>query len=177
MAADQLQAAVPGNDLTTNGAGPSFRRILVPVRSADAAHQALMVAARLCGSVSGVLRLVHVRIYDPPVRGCPGRFYPEAPGDASAVLDEAQLTVWACGLRASTAVVPGPRGEVATVIARQAAAWQTDMIVLTRRPRPAIARLLTGSVPDQVMRRASCPVLAVPAADLPAAGRPYPERS
>jgi Universal stress protein family len=31
-----------------------------------------------------------------------------------------------------------------------------------RCPRPALARLVGGSVPDQVMRKASCPVLAVP---------------
>jgi nucleotide-binding universal stress UspA family protein len=45
----------------------------------------------------------------------------------------------------------------------QAAAWPTDLIVLTRCPLPAIACLVLGSMPDQVMRQASCPVLAIPA--------------
>ena len=44
----------------------------------------------------------------------------------------------------------------------QAAAWPADLIVLTRRPRPAIACLDLGSTPDQVMRQASCPMLAIP---------------
>ena len=35
------------------------------------------------------------------------------------------------------------------------------MIVLTRRRRPAISRVVQGSVADQVMRKASCPVLTV----------------
>jgi nucleotide-binding universal stress UspA family protein len=35
------------------------------------------------------------------------------------------------------------------------------MIVMTRRPGPAIYRLVLGSVPDRVMRMAHCPVLAV----------------
>jgi len=70
---------------------------------------------------------------------------------------------WACGgPRAPTAVVDARRSDVAVAIAWQAAAWPADLIVLTRRPRLAITRLVGGSVPDQVMRKASCPVLAVP---------------
>jgi nucleotide-binding universal stress UspA family protein len=42
-----------------------------------------------------------------------------------------------------------------------ASAWRADVIVLTRRPRPAISRMVLGSVADQVMRKASCPVLTV----------------
>jgi nucleotide-binding universal stress UspA family protein len=53
-------------------------------------------------------------------------------------------------------------------IAWQAAAWPADLIVLTRRPRSALSRLVRGSVPDQVMRKASCPVLvATPSATAP----------
>jgi nucleotide-binding universal stress UspA family protein len=35
------------------------------------------------------------------------------------------------------------------------------VIVLTRQPRTAVSRLLLGSVPDRVMRKSGCPVLAV----------------
>jgi hypothetical protein len=45
----------------------------------------------------------------------------------------------------------------------QAAAWHADLIVLTRRPWPPIACLDLGSMPDQVMRQASCLMLAIPA--------------
>jgi nucleotide-binding universal stress UspA family protein len=58
-------------------------------------------------------------------------------------------------------VVDAPRGEVAAAIAQQASAWRADVIVLTRRRRPAISRLVLGSVADQVMHKASCPVLTV----------------
>jgi nucleotide-binding universal stress UspA family protein len=57
--------------------------------------------------------------------------------------------------------VDAPRGEVAAAIAQQASAWRADVIVLTRRRRPAIGRMVLGSVADQVMRKASCPVLTV----------------
>jgi nucleotide-binding universal stress UspA family protein len=80
-----------------------------------------------------------------------------------AVLEEALLTAWACGgPRATTAVVDARRPDVALAIAWQASTWPADLIVLTRHPRTAITRLMLGSVPDQVMRTASCPVLAIP---------------
>jgi nucleotide-binding universal stress UspA family protein len=151
---------VPDGDALASGDSPSFRRILVPIRLAGDAAETLAVAARVCRSANGVVRLLHVRIYDPPVRNS-GRFYPQTADEAAAVLDEALLLAWGYGLRATTAVVVAPRGEVAAAIAGQASAWPADMIVMTRRPGPAIWRMLSGSVPDKVMRIANCPVLAV----------------
>jgi nucleotide-binding universal stress UspA family protein len=161
-AAYDLRAAAPNTDAPGFGDGPSFRRILVPVRSPAESAEALAAAARVCSStINGVLRLVHVRLYDPPMPRCPGRFYAETVAEAGALLDEALLIVWGGGARATTAVMDAPRGELAAAIAQQAAAWRADVIVLNRRRRPAISRLVLGSVADQVMRKASCPVLTV----------------
>ena len=153
--------AFPDTDALAPGGGPSFRRILVPIRLAADAAETLAVAARVCSSTKGMLCLLHVRIYDPPLRGA-GRFYPETRAEAAAVADEALPMIWAYGLPATTAVVQAPRGEVALAIARQASAWRADVIVMTRRPSRAIWRVFLGSVPDEVMRKAHCPVLAVP---------------
>lgn len=157
-----LKAAVPDADAPDAGGGPSVRRILVPVRSPGESAEALAAAVRVCSStINCMLCLVHVRIYDPPRPRCPGPFYPETAAQATALLEEALLIVWGGGAPATTAVVSAPRGAVAAAIAAQAAAWRADMIVLTRRRRPAISRLLLGSVADQVMRKANCPVLTV----------------
>jgi nucleotide-binding universal stress UspA family protein len=157
-----LKVAVPGTHMPGAGDGPSFRRIFVPVRSSGESAEALAAAARACSNtINGVLRLVHVRMYDPPMPRCPGRFYPETAAEAAALLDEALLIVWGGGARATTAVVDAPRGEVAAAIAQQASTWRAGVIVLTRRSRPAISRMVLGSVADQVMRKACCPVLAV----------------
>ncbi len=159
---NEREMLVPGVGAHRGDGGPSFHRILVPVRSPGQADPALVVAARICALASGVLRLVHVRTCDPPLRS-PARFYRETAGEAAAVLEEALVAAWACGgPRATTAVVHAQRPDVAVAIAWQASVWAADLIVLTRRPRPAITRLVGGSVPDQVMRHASCPVLAVP---------------
>jgi nucleotide-binding universal stress UspA family protein len=157
-----LRAAVPDTDAPGFGDGPWFRRILVPVRSPGESAEALTAAARVYSSiVNGVLRLVHVRLYNPPVPRCPGRFYAETVAEARAVLDEALLIVWGGGAQATTAVMDAPRGQLAAAIAQQASAWRADVIVLNRRPRPTISRMVLGSVADQVMRQASCPVLTV----------------
>jgi nucleotide-binding universal stress UspA family protein len=154
------EVAVPDADAIFSGGGSSFRRILVPVRFARDAEDTLAVAASVCRATRGVLRLVHVRIFDPPVRGT-GRFYPETAIEAAAVADEALPGIWACGVRATTAVVAAPRGEIGWAIAREAATWSADVIVMTRRPSSAFRRFLLGSIPDQVMRRTACPVLTV----------------
>jgi nucleotide-binding universal stress UspA family protein len=154
------EIAIPGTDALASGYGPTFRRILVPIRLAADAAETLAVAARICSSADGVLRLLHVRIYDPPLRGA-ARFYPQSRSEAAAIPDEALPMVWAYGLRAATAVVEAPRGDVAAAIAWQASDWRADVIVMTQRPSPAICRLFHGSVPDRVMRKSDCPVLAV----------------
>ena len=159
---DQREITGPGTGTHLGDGRSSFRRILVPVRSPGESAPALAAAARICGLASGVLRLVHVRTCDPSQRSA-ARFYRETTAEAAAMLEEALLTAWACGgPRATTALVDARHGHVATAIAWQASAWHADLIVLTSRPRPAIARLVGGSVADQVIRKASCPVLAVP---------------
>jgi nucleotide-binding universal stress UspA family protein len=154
------EIAVPDADALPSGDGSSFRRILVPIRLARDAEDALAVAAGVCHATKGELRLVHVRIFDPPMRGS-SRFYPETATEAAAVTDEALPVIWAYGVPATTAVVEAPRGEIGRAIARQAAAWSADVIVMTRRPSSAFWRLVLRSIPDQVMRSATCPVLAV----------------
>jgi hypothetical protein len=63
-----LEAAVPGTGQLGPGGGPSFRRILVPIRQVSDAAGTLAVAAPACDAPTGMLRLAHVRICDPPVR-------------------------------------------------------------------------------------------------------------
>jgi nucleotide-binding universal stress UspA family protein len=150
----------PGTGQGGRGGRP-VRRILVPVGLSRGSAETLAVAAQVAGATGGQLRLLHVRLYDPPMPRCPGRFYPYTAAEAAAVLDEAMLTVWGFGVPATSAVVEAPRDELAAAIAAQAAAWSADVIAMTRRPRRAVGVLLLGSVPDQVMRRAACPVLAV----------------
>ena len=80
-------------------------------------------------AVDGVLRVVHVRIFDPPVRGA-GRFFPESRADATAVLEHALLDAWECGSRVSGEVVVAERSHLAMAIVSAAQGWDAGVIVL-----------------------------------------------
>jgi len=156
---DQFSVSLP-DGAAQYGGGGSPQRMLVPVRGPGDSAAALAVAARACAAVNGSLRVLHIRIYDPPVRSC-SRFYPESSEQATAVIDQALTGVWPLGIKASGVVIDAQRSLLAQAIAAAARDWGAGVIVLTRRPRPAVTRLLLGSVADQVMRRAACPVLVV----------------
>jgi nucleotide-binding universal stress UspA family protein len=140
--------------------GGSLGRIFVPVDVAGRADAAVAQAARLSCEVGGVLRLVHVRIFDPPVRGS-GRFFPQTADQASDVVYREIATAWAHGGQASGDVVTAPRTQVAAALVAAAQRWNAGVIVLARRPRRRVTRLLTGSVTDDVLRHASCPVMVI----------------
>jgi len=135
-----------------------MQRILVPVDAAGRAADAVALAARMSCAVNGMVRLVHVRIFDPPVRNF-GRFFPESRDAAAAVVEGALLDAWAWGSKATGDVVIAERSRVARAIVTAARNWDAGVIVMARRPRRAVTRLLTGSVADEVLRRATCPVL------------------
>jgi len=148
---------IPGTDARTGGGG-SFPRILVPVGSHGQADQALALAAQFSAVVGGQLRLVHLRRWDPPLKGT-GRFYTETSEQATAVLEKALTSVWAYGVPASGVVVDAVRSGMAHAIADEARAWRADVMVVARRRRRAIGVLVLGSLSNQLMREAGCPVL------------------
>jgi hypothetical protein len=109
---DQREITGPGTGTRPADGRSSFRRILVPVRSPGGSGQALAVAARLCAMTDGVLRLVHVRTCDPPLRRA-ARFYRETTAQAAAILEEALLTAWPTAARPVATACrrpPGPMG-------------------------------------------------------------------
>jgi nucleotide-binding universal stress UspA family protein len=159
---DQFAVGLPDGAALSRGSGGggSLQRMLVPVSAPDGSAAALAIAARACAALNGTLRVVHIRIFDPPVRSC-SRFYPESSAQATAVIEQALTGVWPLGIKASGVVIDAERPLLAKAVAAAARDWGAGVIVLTRRPRPAVARLLLGSVADQVMRHATCPVLVV----------------
>jgi nucleotide-binding universal stress UspA family protein len=152
--------STPEGDMFADYSGGSFRRVLVPVDFFGATTDALSLAARTCRATGGPLRLVHVRIWDPPVRGG-GRFFPETSEEATEVLDNAMRFVWARGAEATGIIVEAPRSQMAAAIISEASQWSADVIVLTARPR----RFATFGVWDKatrlVMQAAPCPLLIV----------------
>ena len=140
--------STPDSDMLAGDSGGSFRRALVPVDSFGESINALAMAARIGQTTGGPLRLVHVRMWDPPVPRGGRRFYPETSEEATTVLDNAMNYAWARGVEASGVV-------------REASRWGADVIVLTARPRRFVTLGVWDKATRQVMQAASCPVLIV----------------
>jgi nucleotide-binding universal stress UspA family protein len=151
----------PAPDLWPGGGGKRLQRILVPVDPIGRADHALAMAARFSAAVSGQLRLVHVRMWDPAAKGGGGRFYIQTSEEATTVLEKALTSVWGTGVPASGVVVDAQRAQIAHAIAAEADSWRAEVMVVTRRRRTAIGVLLFGSLLDELMRQVSCPILVV----------------
>jgi universal stress protein A len=140
-------------------------RILVPTDFSATADTALDYAYELAGKFGATLELVHV-LDDPfVVDGMGGDAYiSEAPSLRTAMLQEAQER-----LRHRASVREGiPRlqtevlfGHGARTLAEYAGQRGADLIVMGTHGRTGFAHLLLGSVAEQLVRTAPCPVLTV----------------
>jgi nucleotide-binding universal stress UspA family protein len=132
-----------------------FHTVLCPVDFSAASRRAFRLAARLTGEAYGMLIVVHVQPPSPEdlipaagsevrrnkLRHALGRFKPFDP----RVHVEHRLV----------------EGDAASEILREAQAARCDLIVMGTHGRMGIERLLLGSVAEEVMRNAPCPVVTV----------------
>jgi nucleotide-binding universal stress UspA family protein len=119
----------------------ALRRVLVPVAADPDPAAALAYAARVAlalGDEQVEIEVLHVG----PADGMPG-FEP---------LEDPRL-VWRRTTR---------RGPLIDEIVAAAEALPADLIVIPTRGIDELTEIFTGSKTEQVLRRASCPVLAVP---------------
>ena len=151
-----------------NPAAPTLRvrTILVPTDRSACAERAYAPAAELAAWTGARVRVVHVSEYGHPI--------PAAP--APVTWDDVTR-----GLHLPLAHTP-PGGpilveEVAAAYASTAGALLAcarthgaDLIVIGTNGRRGLARMVLGSVAEEVVRRAECPVLTVPCTDAPADG-------
>src|SRR5262245_9195473 len=144
----------------------TLRQILVAMDFGDAAMAALAVARDCARSAGATIHLVHVvddvlsrrQIVDGPPPDY-GRLQTELEDEARrqvAIVAEALVSD---GISARTAIVTAPRPAAALLdYARDAA---IDLIVAGTHGRSGFADLFMGSVAQQLVRTAHCPVLTV----------------
>lgn len=138
-----------------------FKKILVPLDGSSFAEAAIPLAREIAECAGGEIVLLRVdEPYEPP----PGIFVP-----VSAVPETLQLSAgeyleqWETRLRlagfvVSSAVLDGRVSEALLKFARDEGA---DLIVMCTHGRTGLSRLLMGSVAEQVVHRAPCPVLLI----------------
>ena len=132
------------------------KSVIVPVDFSDASFDAVRVAVEMAGSPSNV-HVIHV--------------VPEALSSADYLreamtqqgpdkaLSELTAKLAASGLSDVHASVE--EGIPSEAIAAKASSEQAELIVIPSHSRKGIPRLFLGSVADQVLRAAACPVLVL----------------
>ena len=143
-----------------------YQRILVPMDGSDTATRGLREGMRLAKDQHAKLRLIHVinelmvvAAYEGTVYS--GELLEVLRENGKAILSKAEATVTAAGLQVESAVLEAHGGHAGDAIAKDAAQWPADIIVLGTHGRRGIARLLMGSDAEQVIRQATVPVLLV----------------
>jgi nucleotide-binding universal stress UspA family protein len=128
--------------VSTDTGKPTLRRILIPVDTTPAPRPALVYAERIANHLATArveINLLHV----------------SEPGERLEIeLPDNPRCVWKTTQR---------RGDVVEEILAAAAADETELIAMTTEGHEGILDAFRGSITEQVLRRAPCPLLAVPA--------------
>jgi nucleotide-binding universal stress UspA family protein len=138
-----------------------FKRILVAVDDSSPAVRAVDVAVGMAQQLGAQLAAVHVVDWA-------RAFVPEL-----AIVDQAKMTALrgegVTVLQQACVRIPPEllddgflrEGDPAETILATAAEWDADLIVIGSDSRGRLAHFLLGSTADSVIRKASCPVIAV----------------
>lgn len=132
--------------------------ILHPTDFSERSGHALRLAAALARDYGARLAVLHVAATSPLIYSegslpLDPRLLVE---EARAQLDQLQLPI--NEHRSERHLV---EGDAATEILRLAQEMHADLIVMGTHGRTGLARMLMGSVAEQVVRKAPCPVLTV----------------
>lgn len=141
-------------DVARHPARVHLRRLLVATDFSRAADAALRTASGLAVHLDATVRLVHV-----------------VASSAERARAERRLAAQVHDLRQGSLEAEGRclGGEPVEVILAEAAAWQADLLAAGTSGRQGLQRLVLGSVAEELLRRAGCPVLTV--GRVPAGGK------
>jgi universal stress protein A len=136
--------------------------VLVAVDFSETSKNALAYGKQLAAAFGGRLHVLHVADV---ISMSAAQFYPEGPGDPEAKsreLASGQLRAYlaaegAAGASTAVRVAPEPAIEIVEHVKQ----IHADLLVLGTHGRTGVSRLLMGSVAEQVVRTAPCPVLIV----------------
>ena len=142
----------------------AVRTILHPTDFSDCSRYAFWLACALARDYGARLIVLHVAEW--PALGSAGGegvVAPMPPPDPEALRASAhqqleRLEVPQANVRAERRL---EQGDAVSEILRVAQEARADLIVLGTHGRTGLGRLLMGSVAEQVVRRAACPVLTV----------------
>lgn len=137
----------------------SIKTILHPTDFSAHAGSALSLACSLARDYRAKLIMLHVQPNVPVAFGEFGSLPSEPAGSAESLRKRVQDLLPASFKGASE--IHLVQGDAAAEIVAMAKHAQANLIVMGTHGRTGLGRLILGSVTEQVMREASCPVLTV----------------
>lgn len=140
-----------------------FKRIVVAVDGSETGDRALEAAIELAREQKAALRVVHVTGELLPVgaEALTAERLLESVYDAGLTLVNDAVTKARAGqVDAEPRLIEGG-GRTSQAIASEARNWPADILVIGSHGRRGLNRLLLGSVAEEVVRIAPCPVLLI----------------
>ena len=140
-----------------------IKKILVPIDFSDCAKKALQYALPLAKEHDAAITLLHV-IAPPsyPLAEFGGIEYATLQGDTHDILEKELSTLAVDEARGEVPVDALIRtGSPAAEIIAAARSLSIDVIVISTHGRTGLTHVFLGSVAEQVVRHAPCPVLVV----------------
>jgi nucleotide-binding universal stress UspA family protein len=141
-----------------------YRHILVPVDGSKPAATALREALKLAREHGARISLIHVV---EPIRHVVTEgaidLTPTLRRAGERLLADAAQQAHKAGVKARTALVAAGSRRISAVIVAEAAAQGADLIAMGTHGRRGFERLILGSVAEGVARRATVPLLLLPA--------------
>ena len=144
---------------------PNIHRILVPTDFSAPSERAVEYASALAANLGGSLHLVHVldRLLSPEMGWASPAI--EAVKMREHLYQESRAKLVALAAKVESHAVPassevrsgGPSAEIIQAAGEHGA----DLIVMATHGRSGLSHLVLGSVAEQVIRHARCPVLAM----------------
>jgi nucleotide-binding universal stress UspA family protein len=156
----------------------SLKKILVPTDFGEAADAALAYARALARNFDASIDLVHV-VEDAAARMYAGEVFIAVPPTLQKDIEDAARRELAPRLIDNDPDPLQVRPVVLTsnapalTIVQYAKEMAIDLIVMGTHGRSGFERLALGSVTEKILRKATCPVLAVPPGDQHPAERPF----
>jgi universal stress protein A len=168
----QFQAAFPPEATrrggtrfaTVAGMTPTIHKILLPTDFSESSERAVGYAAALARSLGASVHLMHV-LEEPRMTRGPLHFLAPDTVAHDHEYHECRTKLAALGATLQNGVARITTevriGSPAQAIVDAAVHYGSDLIVMATHGRSGLPHLVLGSVAEQVVRRAPCPVLAV----------------
>lgn len=143
----------------------AYQRILCPVDFSSVSPRTLELAAALAHDAGGRVTAAHIVEIPAEIVDQPLPSLEEYRGFCFEQSRRCMKTLTAAVRKTAAVDELLLAGKPAREILRLAGEQQADLIVMGVQGRGAVDRLLFGSVSQQVVRQAACPVLVVPVAE------------